>query len=137
MKFERIIPTQKQIEELFFLLKSRKYSISHKEIPSKKDHFDFVSKNPYLAWYLIYKDSSLIGSVYLHVDNSIGINLTEYFENDISSIIKYIKDNHKPLPSIKSVRSSKFFINVPPENKYLIETLKKLDKNVIQHSFHV
>lgn len=136
MKFERIISTKKQIDELFFLLKSRKYSISHADTPSQKEHSDFVLNNPYRAWYLVYKDRSLIGSVYLHEDNSIGINLTEYFEKDISSIIKYIKDNYKPLPPIKSVRSSNFFINVSSENKHLIEILKKLDKNVIQHSFH-
>ena len=137
LKFERIIPTQNQIDELFFLLQSRKYFISHKTPPSKKEHSEFVSAHPYRVWYLVYKNKSLIGSVYLHVDNSVGIDLIEYYESEIFSVIKYIKDNHKPLPSIKSVRSDNFFINVASKNKCLVKILKKLDKSEIQRSFLV
>ena len=137
LKFERIIPTQNQIDELFFLLQSRKYFISHKTPPSKKEHSDFVSEHPYLVWYLIYKNKNLIGSVYLQTDNSIGIDLIEYYENEIFSAIKYIKNNHKPLPSIKSIRRNEFFINVASENTDLIKILKNLDMHEIQRSFLV
>ena len=135
--FERIIPTQSQIDELLFLLESRKYFISHKILPSKQEHSDFVSKHPYLAWYLIYKNKHLIGSVYLQTDNSIGIDLIEYYENEILSVFKYIKNNHKPLPSIKSVRGDEFFMNVSSKNTNLIKILKNLDKYEIQRSFLV
>ena len=137
LKFEKIIPTQNQNDELFFLLNNRKYSISHTSTPSKKEHSDFVSEHPYLVWYLIYKNKNLIGSVYLQTDNSIGIDLIEYYENEILSVFKYIKNNHKPLPSIKSVRGDEFFINVSSENMNLIQILKNLDKYEIQRSFLV
>ena len=137
LKFEKIIPTQIQNDDLFFLLNKRKYSISHTITPSKNEHSEFVSAHPYRVWYLIYKNKSLIGSVYLHVDNSVGIDLIEYDESEIFSVIKYIKDNHKPLPSIKSVRRDIFFINVPPENEHLAKILKELDKNEIQRSFQI
>jgi len=137
IKFERIIPTQNQIDELFFLLNNRKYSISHTSMPSKKEHSDFVSEHPYLVWYLIYKNKNLIGSVYLQTDNSIGIDLIEYYENEILLVFKYIKNNHKPLPSIKSVRGDEFFMNVSSENTNLIKILKNLDKYEIQRSFLV
>lgn len=135
LEFEKIIPTQNQIDELFFLLKNRKYCISHTSTPSKNEHSEFVSEHPYHVWYLVYKNKSLIGSVYLHIDNSVGIDLMEYFENQILLIIKYIKDNHKPLPSIKSVRSDNFFINVSSYNQPLIKIFKKLDMIEIQRSF--
>ena len=135
LKFERIIPTHNQNDELFFLLKNRKYSISHTSTPSKNEHSEFVAKHPYRVWYLIYKNKSLIGSVYLHVDNSVGIDLIEYYKNEIFLIIKYIKDNHNPLPSIKSVRRDNFFINVASENKHLVKILKKLDMSEIQRSY--
>ncbi|MDC3222583.1 hypothetical protein OAT79_00090 [Gammaproteobacteria bacterium] len=137
LKFEKIIPTQNQNDELFFLLNNRKYSISHTSTPSKKEHSDFVSEHPYLVWYLIYKNKNLIGSVYLQTDNSIGIDLIEYYENEILSVFKYIKNNHKPLPSIKSVRGDEFFMNVSSENTNLIKILKNLDKYEIQRSFLV
>jgi len=137
LKFEKIIPTQNQNDELFFLLNNRKYSISHTSTPSKKEHSDFVSEHPYLVWYLIYKNKNLIGSVYLQTDNSIGIDLIEYYENEILLVFKYIKNNHKPLPSIKSVRGDEFFMNVSSENTNLIKILKNLDKYEIQRSFLV
>ena len=137
LKFEKIIPTQNQNDELFSLLNNRKYSISHTSTPSKKEHSDFVSEHPYLVWYLIYKNKNLIGSVYLQTDNSIGIDLIEYYENEILLVFKYIKNNHKPLPSIKSVRGDEFFMNVSSENTNLIKILKNLDKYEIQRSFLV
>jgi hypothetical protein len=135
LKFEKIIPTQNQKDELFFLLNNRKYSISHSSIPSRNEHSEFVSAHPYRVWYLAYKNKILIGSVYLHIDNSVGIDLAEYYESEIFLVIKYIKDNYQPLPSIKSVRRDNFFINVPTENKHLVKILKKLDKSEIQRSF--
>ena len=133
--FEKIIPTQNQNDELFFLLNSRKYSISHTNLPSKNEHSEFVSSHPYRIWYLIYKNRRLFGSVYLHTDNSVGVDLIEYTESEIFSVIKYIKDNHKPLPSIKSVRRATFFINVPSENERFVKSLKNLNVNEIQRSF--
>ena len=135
LKFEKIIPTKNQNDELFFLLNNRKYSISHSSTPSKNEHTEFVSAHPYRVWYLVYKNQSLIGSVYLHIDNSVGIDLIKYCDSEILSIIEYIKDNHEPLPSIKSVRRDNFFINVASENEHLVKILKKLDKSEIQRSF--
>ena len=137
IKFKKIIPTETQIDELYVLLKNRKYSISHKSVPSKIEHYDFVSEHPYVVWYLLYKNTSLIGSVYLQFDNSIGINLIEHYEEDVLTVINHIKNNHKPLPSIKSVQRDEFFVNVASENTNLIKILKNLDKNEIQRSFVV
>ena len=135
LKFEKIIPTQNQNDELFFLLNNRKYSISHTNKPSKNEHAEFVYAHPYRVWYLIYKNKILIGSAYLHNDNSVGIDLIESYESVILSVIKYIKDNYQPLPPIKSVRRDNFFINVASENEHLFKILKKLDKKEIQRSF--
>ena len=55
LDFEKIIPTSKQVSDLYKLLLDRKTSISHKDIPSLKEHNMFVLSNPYIAWYLIYK----------------------------------------------------------------------------------
>lgn len=137
LKFEKITPTQTQIDELFFLIKSRKYSISRKSVPTKKEHSNFVFNHPYRIWYLIYKNKNLAGSIYIHKDNSIGIDLLEFNKNDVFLTIKFIKDNYKPLQSIQSVRNKEFFINVAPNNKQLIRILKNFNKIEIQRSFFV
>ena len=133
--FEKIIPTENQFEKLYFLLKSRKYSVSHSKLPSMKEHRKFVTENPYLVWYLFYRDNNILGSFYLQSDNSVGINLNKPNTDDLLEIIKYVKTNYNPLPPIKSLRRSEFFLNVAAENLDLIEILKKLNKTEVQRSF--
>ena len=133
--FEKIIPTKDQLDKLYLLLKNRKHSISHNNLPSIKEHNKFVSKNPYIEWYILYKNKNLIGSVYLQSDNSIGINLNNPKKSDFIEIINYIKTNHDPLPPIKTLRRGEFFVNVSADNLTLIKFLKTLNKNEIQRSF--
>ena len=133
--FEKIIPTENQFEKLYFLLKNRKHSVSHNKLPSKTEHKKFVIENPYLEWYLFYRDKNLLGSFYLQSDNSIGLNLDKPNKNDLIEIVEYIKANHNPLPPIKSLRRGEFFLNVADENLDLIKILKKLDKTEVQRSF--
>jgi len=137
IKFKKIIPTDSQIDELYVLLTRREYSISHKTIPSISEHRDFVSEHPYVVWYILSKNTSLFGSVYVQFDNSIGINLLEYCEKDILTVINHIRNNHKPLQSIKSVRRDEFFVNVASENTNLIKILRNMNKDEFQRSFIV
>lgn len=133
--FEKIIPTEDQFEKLYLLLKNRKYSVSHNKLPSMTEHRKFVIENPYLVWYLFYRDNKILGSFYLQSDNSIGINLNKPNKDDLLEIIKYVKTNYNPLPPIKSLRRSEFFLNVSAENLDLIVILKKLNKIEVQRSF--
>ena len=133
--FEKIIPTENQFEKLYFLLKSRKYSVSHNKLPSMTEHRKFVIENPYVVWYLFYRDNNILGSFYLQSDNSVGINLNKPNTDDLLEIIKYVKTNYNPLPPIKSLRRSEFFLNVAAENLDLIQILKKLNKTEVQRSF--
>jgi hypothetical protein len=135
--FEKIIPTKSQLEKLYFLLKNKKYSISHNKIPSSEEHNKFVLDNPYIEWYLLYKDRNLLGSIYFHTDNSIGLNLSHPKKDDILEIINTVKKNHYPLSSIKSVRRGEFFINISPDDINMIQILKKLNKKEIQYSFKI
>lgn len=138
IEFEKIVPTDIQIEKLYLLLKNRSYMISHKFLPSFEEHKSFVSNYPYIAWYLLYKNKSALGSFYIHTDNSVGINLIEkYEENDVCNIIGYIQKNYSPLPPIKSVRRGVFFMNVASENTELIKVLQNLGKTEFQSSFLV
>lgn len=137
LDFEKIIPTSNQLNDLYELLLDRKNSISHTDIPSLNEHNKFVLSHPYVAWYLIYKNEKLFGSLYVHSDNSIGLNVNQPTKEVVSEIISFIKTNHKPLPSIKSVRRGEFFMNVSSNDGGLIKCLQQLGKEEIQHSFVV
>lgn len=137
LDFKKIIPTSNQVSDLYELLLERKNSISHIDIPSLNEHNKFVLSHPYVAWYLIYKRKKLFGSLYVHSDNSIGLNVNQSTKEDVSEIIFFIKANHKPLPSLKSVRRGDFFMNVSSSNADLIKCLQQLGKEEIQRSFVV
>ena len=133
--FIKVVPNENQFKELYLLLSRRKYSISHNKFPSFEEHSKFVLENPYLEWYLLFKNKELLGSVYIQSDNSIGININLLNKEDIIEIIKFIKDNHEPLPPIKSLRRGEFFINIPSNDLIFVEILKDLNKTEIQRSF--
>ncbi len=135
INFIKVIPNENHIKELYLLLSLRKYSISHVKLPSFEEHRKFVLENPYIEWYLLFKSKKLLGSVYIHSDNSIGININLLNKENLIEIIKFIKDNHQPLPPIKSLRRGEFFINIPSNDLIFVEILKELNKSEIQRSF--
>lgn len=120
---------------LYSLLKARKYSVSHKEIPSFEEHSDFVKNHPYYKWFIVENQTYLIGSLYIHKDNSIGLDILNQFEVLIPEILSFMEKKYKPLPSIKSVRSKNFFLNISPQNKRLQDLLLSLDYKISQISF--
>lgn len=135
IEFVKVVPNENQFKELYLLLSHRKNSISHDNLPSFEEHSKFVLENPYIEWYLLYRNKEILGSVYIQSDNSIGINLNLLNKENLIEIIKFIKDNHQPLPPIKSLRRGEFFINIPSSDLILVEILKKLNKSEIQRSF--
>ncbi len=137
MKFIEInyLVEKNELEFLYHLLKSRTHSISHKKLPSFKEHTNFVKNHPYHKWFFVEKESQRLGSLYIHQDNSIGLDILEKFEEHIPEILSFLEKEYKPLPQIKSVRSKNFFINVSPESKSLHTKLLLSGYKISQISF--
>ena len=126
---------KKNLEFLYDLLKARKYSISHVEIPSFEEHSNFVKNHPYHKWFMVENKSNLIGTIYIHNDNSIGIDILNEFEMFIPDVLSFLEKRYRPLPYIKSVRSKNFFLNLSPQNKKLNELLISLGYEISQISY--
>lgn len=134
--FKKVVPYEEQVIALYDLLALRQHKISHEEKPSFYDHEIFVKSKPYRFWYLVYSGSKALGSFYVSNENTIGINIIKNESVElISSILDMVKKKHSPLPPVKSIRGSFFSINVPPSNKFLIKSLKKLGAEVAQVTF--
>ena len=123
------------IRLLYILLSKRKYNISHKKLPSYREHKKFVINSPYRVWYLIKNVNRFIGSTYISKENIIGINAFDIDKDDYVKILKTLLNNHEPLKAIKSVRNANFIINVNPSNKVLLECMNKIGTEQIQTSF--
>jgi hypothetical protein len=111
---------------LYELLKSRKFNISNQKIPKYSEHKLFVLNNPYRAWYLIKVNNFFVGTLYLLKNNCVGIYVKDQNKFVIKKTIEWLLKNKKPLPEIKSVRSSEFHINVALNNQIISSILNKI-----------
>lgn len=103
---------------LFQLLKSRtaNQSISHKKMPTWKEHIKFVDSKPYKAWYFI-DDGWVRGSIYLTKRNEVGISIykKERRKGYASKALAMLRKKHK----------GKLYANINPKNRASISFFKK------------
>ena len=135
VEFERVLPSEAQIESLFELLLQRVHKISCEDV-SYNEHKRFVKSHPYRDWFLIRVSDSYVGSFYVSKENTIGINVSDgYVSLVVTQIVIFVKENLKPLPPIPSIRSDKFAVNVPPSNVQLAKALEEVDAKIAQISY--
>ncbi len=135
---EEIIPSDEQVQTLYRLLEARKHRISHTTLPSYEEHEAFVRDHPYRVWLLVRNADSYIGSVYVHTDNTVGINLLDERVADCFDVVlDQVLEVYDPLPAVKSVRHGSFAINVAPANRALISALETRGYPVAQVTYLV
>ncbi len=135
IRFEEISSSQAHNELTYEFLKKRQNPISHRCLPLYEEHCDFIANHPYRHWFLIWLDDSVVGTIYLHTDNSIGLDIDVKYQYLIGDILAKTQENYNPLPPIKSVRNAYFFINISPDNSELIHKIKNYGAIEIQRSF--
>ena len=111
---EKIIPSKIQIKTLYDILKLRQHSISHQSLPTYKKHIFFVKNNPYDKWFIVYEDSTAIGSFYIKKDNS----YYTYFLESLGYTEEYKKDFI-------------YYDNVVSKKGYLKEKFMEIATNII------
>jgi hypothetical protein len=117
---------------LFELLKNRDQfeNISHKIMPTFKNHEKFVKSKPYFKWYIIYEDLKKIGSAYITNQNEIGIhflNIKNYEGFFLESLEIIIKKNS----------GKRFLLNISPKNKKIKRIAEKNKFKLIQHTYEL
>jgi RimJ/RimL family protein N-acetyltransferase len=117
---------------LYELLSEREPSvnISHRKMPTYKNHVKFVLSKPYSKWYIIKYGLESIGSVYLSKLNEIGIHIKkEYqykkFEDDVLKML------------LQKNQRSRYIVNISPKNLRAIRFFKKKGFKLIQYSFEL
>jgi len=117
---------------LYELLKQRdpKANISHKKMPSFKQHENFIRSKPYSKWYIIQNSKNDVGSIYLSKNNEIGIFLIKKNQNKgigVNALKLLIEKNPKV----------RYLANVNPKNKKSIDFFKKNGFKLIQHTYEL
>jgi hypothetical protein len=124
--------TKKDEKFLYDLLKQRKTNenISHKKMPTFKEHQKFMLKKPYFSWYVIFNSNKKIGSAYLSHQNEIAIWFKKELEN------KTLYNNVLKLILEKNPRN-RYLVNINPNNKKLIKYYTKNNFKLIQYTYEL
>jgi len=130
-----ISATPQHVAILYRLLTAREHRISHTHMPTFDEHRLFVQSHPYRAWYLIKRGARYIGSVYFTHLNSIGIFVMPSAKNYLTAALKLALAKHRPLPSIKSVRTDSFDFNISPNDAYLAAALEEIGAKCVQVTY--
>ncbi len=117
---------------LYNLLKERdpRANISHKKMPTFKQHEKFVTSKPYSKWYIIVTSEENVGSVYLTKENEIGIFLKKNIQG------KGIGVKALNLVTEKNP-SARYLANINPKNKKSIQFFKNNGFKLIQHTYEL
>ena len=117
---------------LYELLTARKpnVNISHKKLPTYVKHVKFVMSKPYSKWYIIYRATEKIGSVYITKQDEIGIHFKEknITNKTRSKVLKMI---------IKKNPRDRYLININPSNTKMKKFLKNEGFELIQHTYEI
>ncbi len=119
-------------EFLFDLLKNRNQNvnISHKKMPSFKEHIKFVNSKPYSKWYIIKQNNEKVGSIYLSKQNEIGL----FLKNNVQG--QNIGTKALKLLIMKNPKK-RILANINPKNKKSIKFFEKNDFKLIQYTFEL
>ncbi len=119
-------------EFLYDLLKHRdqNVNISHKKMPSFKEHIKFVKSNPYSMWYIIKQNNEKIGSIYLSKQNEIGL----FMKNNVQG--QNIGTKALKLLILKNPKK-RILANINPKNKKSIKFFEKNGFKLIQYTYEL
>lgn len=115
---------------LWDLLKERKpeANISHKQMPTMRQHLAFIDSNPYRMWAIITKDETPVGACYLTNAYEIGIQIFERWQGNgfgAWAVGRIIDMNP----------SERLLANINPKNEPSIRMFEKLGFAHIQNTY--
>jgi len=117
---------------LYLLLANRDpiANISHKKMPTYKEHVKFIASKPYSKWYVIYHKRKKTGSIYLTKQNEIGISVKKEIQNmGIGAFALELLMKKNP--------RDRYLANVNPKNTKSINFFKKNGFTLIQYTYEL
>lgn len=128
MKLVDVYETPGAYDVLWQLLAEREphQSISHKAMPSAKEHHAFVESRPYLRWYLI-DCGETVGAIYLSWQREVGIGILKKYRghNYALNALRLLIQQHP----------GRFLANIAPANSDSIKLFTGLGFKQIQSTY--
>ena len=114
-------------------------NISHRKLPTWREHLKFFDSHPYHKWFLIYSDEVPVGTCYISKKNEIGIVLLQKHRKKgygLEAVNKLVTE-YKPLKEIPGIRSGQFIANINPKNEPSIRLFSKLGFSHISNTYRL
>lgn len=130
MKLRKVEPAaMADLQILYKLLGERTptQSISHKGMPTFREHIDFVKSKPYAAWYMIINGEDIVGATYLTENNEIGISIFRAYQG--------VGFGKEAVLELMSMHEPPFYANIAPNNVDSQVFFKKLGFKFIQRTY--
>ena len=121
------------VQVLYDLMKERTscVNISHRRLPTLKQHSIFVKLKPYKAWYLILSDGQVVGGIYLSKTDEIGIFLFKKYRD------KGVGKKAVRLLIKKRANVRRFLANINPRNEPSIRFFAGMKFKHIQNTYEL
>jgi RimJ/RimL family protein N-acetyltransferase len=122
---------QQRLDVLYNLLEEREpeQNISHKKMPTRKEHEAFVERHPY-TWYFICADENydiIYGSVYVTNKREVGIQIfNEYKNTGVATLA---------LKQLMEIHEGTLYANINPDNAPSIKFFEKHGFKHIQNTY--
>ena len=111
---------------LYQLLSERtpEQSISHKEMPSLKDHQAFFDSKPYQCWYLIFADDRPVGAIYLSKQREIGVGILK----------EYVRQGYgrAAVEALMAKWPGRFLANINEKNEHSLKMFRSIGFKTLQ-----
>lgn len=114
-------------------------NISHKELPTRTDHENFVVNHPFWLWYLI-MDANLgkfVGQIRVSVRNEIGIGILKRYRRKgyATAALEELMATVTPQPYDPSMRRAGWVANINPKNSASVAFFEKHGFHHIQNTY--
>jgi RimJ/RimL family protein N-acetyltransferase len=117
---------------LYQLLEERDMhvNISHRRMPTWKEHIRFIARRPYDFWYLIKSEQYYVGAIYLTSMSEIGIGILLQWRGRGfgPAAIKALMRKHP---------RDRFLANINPKNVKSIGMFQDMGFHIIQQTFEL
>jgi RimJ/RimL family protein N-acetyltransferase len=117
---------------LYQLLAERKpqMNISHRAMPTWRQHCKFIAQRPYAAWYLIKSDHDYVGAIYLTAMNEIGVGILACWHGFGFGprAIRALMRKHG---------CRRYLANVNPRNGKSIRMFRRMGFRIIQQTYEL
>lgn len=128
MRLVDVYSVDEASDVLWALLSERtpEMNISHRAMPSPKQHCDFIASRPYMHWYLI-DVGSYAGAVYLTHAREIGVG-----------VLKSYRGQHYGVNAVRMLMQKhpgRFLANVNPANARSLQLFQNLGFRQLQVTY--